>query len=256
MTDLRFDVTVTKQDHVAWLRFISDHPENVFNHAMVSRLTTVLGEVTHDDDIRVLVISGRDDIFTGGVDVADVLALDADRFAELVQAEYAMFRAVEALPFPSVASISGLCIGTGGEIALGCDFRIADQTARIGWPEVAGGVSAPARRLVATVGPVAARQILYFGSRLDASAALRYGIVGEVVAPEELIPRTTEVAARLARRAPLALRRTKENIGRCGSGADVDLAEIAAACETFAAAVGPESARALGARPPAAFPER
>ena len=113
---------------------------------------------------------------------------------------------------PTVAAIHGWCLGGGLELALATDFRIADETATFGLPEVELGIlpsSGGTHRLVRLVGPGRAKELMLLRRRFDASEAEAYGMVTEVVPAGQALPRALEVAGELAALPPLAVETTK-----------------------------------------------
>src|SRR5262249_6199315 len=125
------------------------------------------------------------------------------------------FTALEQLPMPVIAALNGVTLGGGAEIALACDIRIMDETARIGFPEVKLGIfpgSGGIFRLPRQVGPAKAYELLYSGELIDAKEAHRIGLVnrlapaGHALAPLSLSRRRSRAAphSRSASSAPLS----------------------------------------------------
>jgi enoyl-CoA hydratase/carnithine racemase len=124
-----------------------------------------------------------------------------------------VYERVAALPQPTIAAIHGYCLGGGLELALATDFRIADESAVFGFPEVSLGIvpsSGGTHRLVRLVGPGRAKQLILIGGRLDASAALAAGLVTEITADAR--GRALELARGLAELPALAVALTKQAI--------------------------------------------
>jgi enoyl-CoA hydratase len=114
-----------------------------------------------------------------------------------------------------VAAINGFCLGGGCELALACDIRIASTTARLGQPEVNLGLipgGGGTQRLARLVGAGQAFRLIYSGEMIAADEALRIGLVEEVVAPDQLMPRARQIAASIAAKSPVAIRLIKEAI--------------------------------------------
>jgi E-phenylitaconyl-CoA hydratase len=114
---------------------------------------------------------------------------------------------------PMIAAVNGLAIGGGFEIALGCDIRIAAETAEFGLTEArvgsipgAGGT----QRLPRAMGQSTAMYMLLTGDRIDAQRAYETGLVSEVLPHEQLLGRAQEIAARIAQNAPLSVRAIKQ----------------------------------------------
>jgi len=114
---------------------------------------------------------------------------------------------------PIVAAINGHCLAGGLELALCCDIRIAAEHAQFGLPEVTRAIIPGAggtQRLLRAVPAAAAMHLLLTGGRFDAQWALRFGLVSEVVAPADLLPRALEIAEVICGNGPLAVRAAKE----------------------------------------------
>lgn len=245
---------------VATLRFAGEHPLNVLDAATLEALLAGVREVAADRAVRVLVLTGRDDVFSGGADLTHLAALDDDAYRRYLATEYTLFAELEDLPLVTVAVVAGACVGNGAEMALCCDFRILDATARIGLPEMRVGFVSPAQRLARLVGMGRAKEILYGGRLLPAAEALDLGLV--TVVAEDLGAETARATARWAAVAPYALPFTKAGIHRAygvdGTGArPFDQLEQAAAFATFR---GPDFAEgsdaALAGRRPAFTSQR
>ncbi len=160
---------------------------------------------------RVLVVSGRGSAFCAGAD------LDGVYGAEFLQALYAMLHGLAALPVPVLAAVNGPAIGAGTQLALACDLRVADETARFAVPTARNGMAVDAwtiRTLSDVAGGGAARRMMLAADTLDREAALGCG----------LADRAGDLAAALgwaheiADLAPLALAHSKGVL----NGADDD----------------------------------
>ena len=123
-----------------------------------------------------------------------------------------VYERIAALPQPTFSAISGWCLGAGFELALATDFRIADETAVFGLPEIELGIvpsSGGTYRLVRAVGPARAKELMLLRPRVDASEAFRLGVVTELVPAGEPLPRTLELAEQVAALPPLAVSAAK-----------------------------------------------
>lgn len=250
-------VTLDRTDDgtVATLRFAGEHPLNVLDAETLEALLDGVREVAADRTVRVLVVTGRDDVFSGGADLPHLAALDDDAYRHYLATEYTLFAELEDLPLITVAVIAGACVGNGAEMALCCDFRICSAEVRIGLPEMRVGFVAPAQRLARLVGMGRAKEILYGGRLLPAAEALDLGLVTTVA--DDLAAEAARATARYASYAPYALPFTKAGVHRAyglepGSGAGrLDASEQAAAYATFRGPDFPEgSAAALAGRRP------
>ena len=129
--------------------------------------------------------------------------------------ETTIFDAADAFPKPLIAMINGWCLGSGNELAMACDIRVAAETARFGQPEINLGMmpgGGATQRLPRLVGLGKAFKLLYTGQIIDANEALKIGLVDEVVPARELRSRTMLLAEMIATRSAVALQMIKEGI--------------------------------------------
>lgn len=187
---------------------------NAINLRMVEELHAVLEGLERRDDVRALVFRGAGGkAFVSGADIAE---LRDRRAADAHQAiNGSLFARIERFPRPTLAAVTGFCLGGGCELALACDFRIAGASSRFGQPEVGLGIMAAAggtRRLPALVGLAQARWLLLSGAVIDAPEALRIGLVDRVVADGEVDASVRAFLAPILAAAPEAVRRTKASL--------------------------------------------
>ncbi|HEX7563752.1 MAG TPA: enoyl-CoA hydratase/isomerase family protein, partial [Bradyrhizobium sp.] len=178
---------------------------NAITRDMALELRRICGEIDDNSEIRVATITGAGDrAFSAGSDL-NALADISDIWAFRNRVEYAAV--VRDIRKPVIAGLKGWVLGGGMEIALSADIRIAGRSARIGGPEVTrgwvggGGASQMLPRLV---GYGQAMRMLLVGDAVDADAALRMGLVEEVVEDASVLSRTAELAARIASFSPTA----------------------------------------------------
>jgi len=178
--------------------------------ATAAALRQACARLSQDEATRVVVLSGSGPAFCAG---SGEVPPDADPRLHLAQASAAP--ALAALPFPVIAAIHGEALDQGLELALACDLRLADESARLGLTQVPRG-SLPwdggTQRLPRLVGRSRALEMLLTGRTLDAAEAAAIGLVHRVVPPGQLIPTARAWAEELAARAPIALRYAKEAV--------------------------------------------
>lgn len=199
---------------------------------MWSALPGLLADVAASD-ARVLVIRGTEH-FSAGADISEFATLrngadGARRYGDTVHAGE---RAIARLPIPTIAAISGFCIGGGCEIALACDIRIAAGNARFGITPAKLGIVynfTSTQQLVAAVGPAWAKQILFGADLIDAATALRIGLVNEVA--DALDGRVEQLAAGIASRARVSVRGAKQIVNRIVDGQTSEDQDISALYE-------------------------
>jgi enoyl-CoA hydratase len=195
---------------------------NALNRAVLTELAAAVGQL--DRSVRVLVLTGAGEkSFVAGADISEMAALgprDAGAFAKM---GHDLGARLERLDQVAIAEVNGYALGGGCELMLACDFAIASDNARFGQPEVSLGVIpgfGGSTRLSRRVGIARARQLLYTGEQVDAQAALRIGLVNEVVPKAELRARVDAIADKIVKNGPEAVRLAKRSVN---TGAETDL---------------------------------
>ena len=199
-------------------------PMNALNAAVQSELRAAAAEASARADIRAVVLYGGSKVFAAGADIKEMASLTYADMVERAGPLSAAFDEVARIPKPVVAAITGYALGGGCELALTADFRVAGDNAKLGQPEILLGVIPGAggtQRLPRLIGPARAKDLIFTGRFVDASEALRIGLVDQVVAPDEVYVAARELAARFASGPATALRAAKAAID---GGLDGDLA--------------------------------
>ncbi|WP_091450800.1 enoyl-CoA hydratase/isomerase family protein [Actinokineospora iranica] len=202
---------------VATLTIDRPAKRNALSFEMWSAIPGIVAEVAADDEVRVLVIRGTEN-FSAGADISEFSTLrrDAAGAQRYGQAVEAATKAMTGLPKPTIAAITGFCIGGGCEIALACDLRIATDDARFGITPAKLGIvfNLPStKQLVDAVGPAWAKQILFTGDILDAPTALRIGLVNELHSADALPKRAQDLADLMASRSQVTIHGAKTIVG-------------------------------------------
>jgi enoyl-CoA hydratase/carnithine racemase len=195
---------------------------NAMSYEMWSALPGLMAEVAALAEVRVLVVRGTEH-FSAGADISEFATLrnGPDGASRYSAAVHAGERAIATLPLPTIAAITGFCIGGGCEIALACDIRLAADDARFGITPAKLGIVynfTSTRQLVAAVGPAWAKQILFSGDLIDAATALRIGLVNESHPVAALDQRVAELADHIASRARVSVHGAKQIINRITAG--------------------------------------
>jgi enoyl-CoA hydratase/carnithine racemase len=185
---------------------------NVIGAAALRELAAALHALAGDDDLRVVVLAGEgDSAFIGGADIDELAALDHSGARGFIAALHATCHAIRSLPVPVVARLQGWTIGAGLEIAAACDLRVAAQGALFAMPDLRRGIPAviEAPLLPRLIGRGRTNRLLLTGEPIDAATALAWGLVEEVVPPEELTRAIARVVGDVLAGAKLAVRRQK-----------------------------------------------
>jgi enoyl-CoA hydratase/carnithine racemase len=164
---------------------------------------------------RAVVLAGEGKAFSAGADVAEFRDASAVSILEYYGETGGVYEQFATLPQPTIAAIHGWCVGGALELALAADFRIADASAVFRLPEVAIGIlpsSGGTHRLVRLLGTARAKELALLRDSVDATEALRLGLVTEVVGEGKALERSVELGGRLAQLPPLAVAVTKQAI--------------------------------------------
>jgi enoyl-CoA hydratase/carnithine racemase len=225
MTDTA--VSMDRDGAVATIRLNRPDKRNALSVAMWRRLMDLVAAADRDPAVKVIVVTGAGQAFAAGADIDEFAAVFANPRAARVVADVT-YRAQKRLhrnAKPTIAKIRGACVGGGCGLALCCDIRIADTTARLGiTPGKLGLIYtlADTKRLVDAVGPAKAKDILYTGRILEADEALRIGLIDRLVAPADLDRAVADYAAEICAASQFSARGTKKIVQKILDGAADD----------------------------------
>ncbi len=215
-------VDVSRAGPVAVIALRREHKLN----ALSSALEGALGAALDRPDVResaCIVITGGPRAFSAGADVNELRDLDPAAIVAYYRETGGVYERVARLPQPTVSAIAGYCLGGGFELALATDFRVAEAGASFGLPEVGIGIlpsSGGTLRLTRLLGTARAKQLILLGDRIDAEQARDLGLVTEVVAEGESLPRALALAERLAALPPVAVALAKQVIDATPGASD------------------------------------
>jgi enoyl-CoA hydratase/carnithine racemase len=191
---------------------------NSLTFEIYEELRDTFAALNGDDAVRAIVITGQGRAFCSGGDVESIIgelfSRDMQGLVAFTRVTGALIRNIRAIRRPVIAAINGTAVGAGAVIALACDFRIASSTAKIGFifPKVGlcGADMGATYLLPRVVGLGRASELLFLGDIIGAEEAHRIGLFGQVVAPEECVPRAQALAERLASGPAFAHSMTKQ----------------------------------------------
>lgn len=214
------EVRTARAGDVVTVTFDRPAARNAMTWQMYERLGEICAELQKDRSVRAVVFRGAGGkAFIAGTDIAQFLKFtsgeDGVAYEEKMEGYLA---ALEALPMPTLAVIEGFAIGGGLAIAACCDLRIATPGSRFGVPiaRTLGNCLSVANhaRLVAALGASRAKKVLLLAENLTAEEALAGGFLLDIVQPEDVEKKVTELCDRLLGHAPITMRVTKESIRR------------------------------------------
>lgn len=218
-------VLVDRIGHTAIITL--DHPPaNTLSRALLSGLRHCLDELSGDSSVRSVVIAGRgESYFSAGLDIAALVEATRGEVEGLLDEFVALLESVRHFPGVTVAALNGYALGAGLELALACDYRVAEQGALMGMPEARLGLSpcgGSSRLLPDAVGMAWAKRLLLGGERISADLAWRIGLVDEAVESGFAKIVAISLANRVNRQGPQAVAVTRSLLE---AGRDATLAE-------------------------------
>lgn len=249
-------VRLSVRNRVAWVEF-DRAPVNAFTRKMVEEVREALGWAFADGDARVIVLgSAVESYFSAGADLKAFQGMKSAGMRDWATLCHQIARLLRNSPKPCLAAINGTAVGGGLEMTLHCDLRFAATDAKLGQPEIRIAFIPPiatTQALARLIGRPRAIRYLYDGRMHSAQEALEWGLVDEIVAPEELRARVQAYAEALAAKPAQALAAIRRTITLGGGmnfeeGAAYELETASALADTADFAEGVEAF--LAKRPP------
>lgn len=184
---------------------------NALSTPCLEQLVTRLEQADADSGVGAVVIAGAARFFAAGADLHELQRQDLP--AALADSRPQLWQRLAQFSKPLLAAVNGYALGAGCELALACDIVIGGESARFGLPEITLGLMPGAggtQRLIRCVGKSRASQMVLTGEAIDARTALHSGLISEVCVDALTLERTQQIADRISRQAPLALRAAKQ----------------------------------------------
>lgn len=242
-------------------RLILNRPDkkNAANAAMWREIPVLLERAASNPAIRALIVCGAGDSFAAGADISEMGELIGKpaQAAEYAETFSNAMEAVAAFPHPTLALIRGACIGGGCGLALACDRRIADDTARLGITAARLGLLytvADTQRLIDAVGMSEAKNMLFTAAVYDAEKAEKIGLVDQMAAPDALEDAAQAWIAKITPLSPYTLTGMKCFIRQAGDSGETETTRRAFA-EAFSGPQFAEGFSAFTERRAPEFPE-
>jgi len=187
---------------------INNPPANALSQPVLLDINNLLDECLNDGEVRAIVLTGAGEkLFSAGADIKEFADLQAGKKPKINGHD--VFLKIENYPKPVIAAIQGSAFGGGNELAMSCHLRIMSESAKIGLPEVKLGIIpgwGGTQRLPRLIGKTKALEVMLTGDPLSSDEALNYGLVNKVVPAGKVLSEAKELAAKLAKGAPLAIR--------------------------------------------------
>lgn len=220
-------IDVQERDGVVRLTVNRPKALNALNPEVLDALSEALDSLEANEGLRAVLLTGAGDkAFVAGADITRMREQTPQQAQAFAGHALDTVRRLEKLPVPVVALVNGFCLGGGCELALACDWAVASDNAMFGQPEVQLGVIpgfGGTQRLPRRVGPAMALDLMTTGRKIDASEALRIGLVNQVMSQAELDDYAEKLAGQLAGNGPRAVGAAKSAVYD-GMEQDVDSA--------------------------------
>jgi len=202
-----------KIDQVGLIKLNRPKVLNAMNRQLWIEMQDALEEAKNDAYIKVLIFTGEGRAFSTGADLKDSKGRSIEDYRKYLESLQETSRKIIRFEKPTIAAINGYALGSGYELALACDIRIAAKEALIGSPEarVTSSVTGGAFRLVQDlVGPGKARELLFTAENITGEEAVRIGLVNKAVPLEELMDETFSMAKKIAANSSFSLKLIKK----------------------------------------------
>jgi enoyl-CoA hydratase/carnithine racemase len=203
-------IRISVEDRIATVTI--DHPPaNAFNTQVVMELNSAFDEVTANDEVKAIIITGAGQFFVAGADINEIYAVkDKPEEAEaFIRRGKEVFDKVEASEKPVIAAMNGrFALGGGLELAMACHIRIAEDGLRMGQPEINLGLIpgwGGTQRLPRIVGKGKALEMMLTGDPITAQEAYRIGLVDKVVPTGRVLREATGLARRIISKSALPI---------------------------------------------------
>jgi enoyl-CoA hydratase len=199
----------TLEDNIFTITINRPGKLNALNEMVMEELSKAIDEVYTENEIRSVIITGAGaKSFVAGADISEFVGLSVDEGKALAEKGQQIFMKIENSPKPVIAAVNGFALGGGCELAMACHFRIASDNANFGQPEVNLGLIpgyGGTQRLVQLIGKGRAIETLLSANMIDASTALKYGLVNYVVPQDELLEKAKSILLVINTKAPIAV---------------------------------------------------
>lgn len=219
-------ITYEKKDEIGYVILNRPQALNAYNIRMRDELYQVLGAIRDDPEVKVAIFKGAGErAFCAGADLTEFLTAPSPAIARQVRWERDIWGLFLSTPQPLIAALHGYVLGSGIEIALCCDIRVASQDTRLGLPETGLGLIPAAggtQTLPRITGRANALDMLLTGRLVKAEEALQMGLVNHVVPRQDLLPTAERIANKIKGYSSAAVVCAKQAVVR---GLDLSLAE-------------------------------
>ncbi len=224
------------EDGIATITFNRPKALNALNDRLLTELSQALDEISANEDIKVLILTGAGEkAFIAGADISELATFNGLQAKFFSKKGQSVISRLQELSIPVIAAVNGFALGGGSEMALACDFIYASEKAKFGLPEITLGIIpgfGGTQRLPRLVGPNTAKEMIFTGKMISAAEAREIGMVNKVCPPESLMAEVLKTAKEIAARGKVSLRAAKQAVNR---GLNVDITRgCDIECDAFA----------------------
>jgi len=209
------NIIFEKKKQIGWIKLNRPKKLNALNREVFEELDLIITDVQEDNNIKVVVLTGNEKAFAAGADIEHMVNGGISEALKLTDISIVAQEKLSDLSKPTIAAISGYALGGGLELALCCDFRIAAENARFGFPEISLGVipgGGGTQRLARLINQSIATKMIFLGEIIDCDKALKIGLIEKIVKENELNNEVEKLAINLSNMPVLAIRAAKKAI--------------------------------------------
>ena len=204
-----------KEEGIAIIKLNRTKVLNAMNKQLWLDFQVALEDVKSDPEIKALIVTGEGRAFSTGADLKESKDRSIEDYRDYLVELQEATRKIIRFEKPIIAAINGYALGSGYELALACDIRIAAEDAQIGSPEarVTSSVTGGAMRLVQDlIGPGKAKELLFTAEYIDGKEAERIGLVNKAVPLEQLMEEAKEMARKIAKNSSFSIKMIKTGL--------------------------------------------
>jgi len=204
-----------KEEGIATIKLNRTKVLNAMNKQLWLDFQVALEDVKSDPEIKALIVTGEGRAFSTGADLKESKDRSIEDYRDYLVELQEATRKIIRFEKPIIAAINGYALGSGYELALACDIRIAAEEAQIGSPEarVTSSVTGGAMRLVQDlIGPGKAKELLFTAEYIDGKEAERIGLVNKAVPLEQLMEEAQEMARKIAKNSSFSIKMIKTGL--------------------------------------------
>lgn len=218
------NLVIEKDKGICTVKLNSPQTLNSLNVIMLDELEYAFDQISNDNEVSVVVLTGEGKAFVAGADIAYMSNLSPSEAKKFSEDGSRLFRKIETMNKVVIAAVNGFALGGGCELAMACDIRIASEKAKFGQPEVGLGIIpgfSGTQRLARLVGLGRAKELMFTGLHINADEAYRIGLVNKITDKDSLMEEAYKMAEKIVSNSGVAVRYAKEAVNM-GIETDID----------------------------------